>query len=216
MATTLTRPIRERRPTHRIMTIAVFVAGFIVPAASPATALAAVQADDWRRRIDAGLARVDSLIRADRLDAARTALDEWSATHTDVPGIDRAEAGLLRGRLARSWTEAEQAFIATAIGYPVTPQAPEALLRLGQGLVAAAIPPAEPDAAARAVAYLERLVADYPNSHVRTQAFLWLARALHADGRAAAACRRLDQAPLAAGDSATVSLILYDKRARCG
>jgi TolA-binding protein len=101
------------------------------------------------------------------------------------------------------------------VAYPATPHAPEALLRLGQGLVSAAMAGTEPDAARRAVAWLQRLINDYPTAPARPTAFLWLARALHADGRTPAACTRLQQAPIAAADSITASLIESDRRRLC-
>lgn len=167
-----------------------------------------------QRVVDPGLVRIDSLIAADRLDEARFDLATWIDTHPAAPGADRAAAGLLRGRLARTWAEAEDAYLTTALAYPVTGQAPVAMLRLGQGLTAAAATGADPEAGRRAVAYLERLVTDYPTTPVRAQGYLWLARALHAQGRTPAACQRLDQAP-AAADSITISLIESEKRTIC-
>ena len=102
----------------------------------------------------------------------------------------------------------------TALAYPITGQAAEALLRLGQGLLADADAGGDPDSARRAVAYLERLVTDYPTSPVRAQGHLWLARALNRQGRNAAACQRLSTAPTAT-DSITASLIESEKRTIC-
>jgi transcriptional regulator GlxA family with amidase domain len=178
------------------------------------TGRAAAQAGP-ARSVDSALTRVDSLISADRLADARSALAAWSVANPEAAGADRAVAGILRGRLARSWKEAEEAWLATAVGYPVTPQAPEALLRLGQGLVSAAQAGTEPDAARRAVAWLQRLVHDYPTASARPAGYLWLARALLADGRTAAACSRLEQAPVAAADSVTASLIEAERRRVC-
>jgi hypothetical protein len=165
--------------------------------------------------VDAALARIDSLIAADRLTDARSALAAWSAANPEAPGADRAAAGILRGRLAHTWKEAEDVWLATAVGFPVTPQAPEALLRLGQGLVSAAEAGSEPDAARRAVAWLQRLVNNYPTASVRPAGYLWLARALLAEGRTAAACSRLQQAPVAAADSITASLIRAERQRVC-
>jgi len=182
---------------------------FVALTASPAHARQAAMQPDSQ------LVRIESLITMERRDEARTLLATWTATHTDAPGAHRATAGLLRGRLARSWPEAEEAYLSTVLRYPVTAQAPEALLRLGQGLVTAASTGREPDAARRAVAYLERLVADYPNYNARPAAYLWLARALHANGQTATACARLRQAPIVAADSTTASLIDAERRAHC-
>lgn len=157
---------------------------------------------------DRELARIDSLIAADALAEARDRLAAWNSAHSasdaSVSGPARALALMLAGRLATTWDAAEQAYIAVALGYPVSPQAPEAMLRLGQGLLAAGRPR---DGAARAVAYLERLINDYPNSPFRTQGYLWLARAQDARGRAGAACASLRQAATLPADSALARLI---------
>lgn len=182
---------------------------FAAMTASPAHARQAAMPPDSQ------LVRIESLITMERRDEARTLLATWTATHTDAPGAYRATAGLLRGRLARSWPEAEEAYLSTVLRYPVTEQAPEALLRLGQGLFVAASTGREADAARRAVAYLERLVADYPNFDARPAAYLWLARALFATGQTSTACARLRQAPIAGADSTTASLIDAERRAHC-
>lgn len=201
------RPHTKRRNVRRVWQTA-------LAATLLATATASAQ-----RPIDPALTRVESLISAGLLQDARVALDQWNAEHppelTGVRGADRATAGILEGRLARTWNEAVDQYLAVALGYPATRQAPEALFRLGQGFVAAAAAGAEPDAAGRAVAYLERLVADYPTAPQRASAFLWLARALRADGRRAAACDRLDLARTVESDSVTAALIEADRTRQC-
>jgi len=172
-----------------------------------------------QRPTSAELSRIDSLIAADRLDPARAALEAWRTANPagsgGIPGADRARAAVLAGRLARTWAEARDSYSSAALGYPVTDAAAEALLRLGQGLVIAAQTGQPPDAAPRAVAWLERLVSDYPNSPFRPPGYLWLARALVANGNVNAACQRLARAP-AAADSQTARLIDAEKKARCG
>lgn len=129
------------------------------------------------------LDRVDSLVTAGTYDEARSILDQWWSARDefDVPGSDMARALMLRAQLAPDPETAEPDYLAVIIGYPTSSHAPEALLRLGQGLLA------DGDAT-RAAAYLERLVADYPGRPQRLTALLWLARADNAARRPAAAC----------------------------
>ena len=129
------------------------------------------------------LDRADSLLTAGEYELARTTLaDWWSARESfEVPGSDRPRALMLRARLAAGPEEAEEDYLAVVLGYPTSIHAPEALLRLGQGLLTAGDPN-------RAAAYLERLVADYPGRPQRLAALLWLARAHNAARRPAAAC----------------------------
>jgi TolA-binding protein len=153
------------------------------------------------------LARVDTLIAAGALNEARGRLAAWNGAHPPGgPGVDdstRARALMLAGRLATTWAAAQEAYIAVALGYPVSTQAPEAMLHLGQGLLAGGLPAGT----SRAIAYLERLINDYPNSPFRTQAYLWLARAQAAGGRTAAACASIRQAATLPADSVLGHLI---------
>lgn len=129
------------------------------------------------------LDRVDSLVTAGHYDEARSTLDQWWSARDEfeVPGSDMARALMLRAQLAPDIEAAEPDYLAVVLGYPTSPHAPEALLRLGQGLLAAGD-------ATRAAAYLERLVADYPGRPQRPRAQLWLARANNAARRPGAAC----------------------------
>jgi TolA-binding protein len=129
------------------------------------------------------LDRVDSLVVAGDYSAARSTLDRWWSARDqfDVPGSDKARALMLRAQLAPDAETAEPDYMAVVLGYPTSDHAPEALLRLGQGLLATG-------EAARSAAYLERLTADYPGWSRRPLALLWLARANTAARRSAAAC----------------------------
>lgn len=129
------------------------------------------------------LDRADSLVTAGDYDAARSILERWWSARDqfDVPGSDMARALMLRAQLAPDPETAEPDYLAVVIGYPTSSHAPQALLRLGQGLLA------EGDAT-RAAAYLERLVADYPGRPERLPGLLWLARANNAASRPGQAC----------------------------
>ncbi|HUF11705.1 MAG TPA: SPOR domain-containing protein [Longimicrobiales bacterium] len=134
---------------------------------------------------DATLARVDSLAAAGRLSEARSTLASWRVRHpTGSPGAGpaaHAQALFLEGRLATDAAVAIDSYLAIALAYPTSGDAPAALLRLGQGLLASGDAP-------RAAAYLERLTADYPRAAERPAALLWLARAHTATRRPDRAC----------------------------
>jgi cell division protein FtsN len=134
---------------------------------------------------DGRLARVQNLIATGRLTEARNTLTQWERDNgdprSDATSDDRARALYLTGVLSTDAKAAEDAFISVVLSYPSSPVAPEALLRLGQGLYTAG----ETD---RAIAYLERLRSDYPGSPQRETALLWLTRAQLAAGDAATAC----------------------------
>jgi cell division septation protein DedD len=138
------------------------------------------------------LDRVDGLLAAGRLTDARSTLARWIAANP--PGAraaspeDRARARLLEGRLTPDVASAEEAYRSVVLSYPRTRAAPEAMLRLGQVLVAVAMADADSAAARRAVDYLDRLVDDYPGSEHRTLGMLWLARAHEVVGDHPSAC----------------------------
>lgn len=163
------------------------------------------------------LSHIDSLIAADAPGAARSRLAEWNRAHasgdTSVTGNIRVRALILEGRLATTWSAAEKAYMGVVLGYPVSPQAPEAMLRLAQGLLAERN---ARDGVARATAYLQRLVSDYPNSPYRTEGYVWLARAHETAGMTGAACRSLNQAAGMQADTVLARIIAADRGRVCG
>jgi cell division septation protein DedD len=150
--------------------------------AAPAAARAQ-QAQSAAR--DAALERVHNLIATGRFTEARNTLTQWETSNRDARSgarpADRARALYLKGVLSTDVKEAEEAFLGVVLSYPSTDAAPDALLRLGQGLLTAGEP-------RRAIAYLECLRNDYPGAPQQESAPLWLARAQLAAGSAAAAC----------------------------
>lgn len=156
------------------------------------------------------LPRIDSLVITGDYDAARAALDRWwSARESfDVPGSDMARALMLRAKLQTDPAQAESDYLALVLGYPASPLAPEALLRLGQGLVATGD-------ASRAAAYLQRLTADYPGRAERPAAFLWLARANTATRQYAAACRAANTGLADARDPQVAAMLRIEASAAC-
>jgi cell division protein FtsN len=134
---------------------------------------------------DRTLERVHNMIATGRLTEARNTLNEWQRENDDPRSAatpdDRARALYLTGALSTDAKAAEDAFTGVVLGYPSSPVAPEALLRLGQSFYAAG----ETD---RALTYLQRLRSDYPASPQRETGMLWLTRAHLASGNPAAAC----------------------------
>ena len=156
------------------------------------------------------LDRVDSLVAAGDYDVARTSLTRWWSARDqfDVPGSDMARALMLRAQLAPDPGTAEPDYLAVVLGYPTSDHAPEALLRLGQGLLATGD-------AARSAAYLGRLVADYPGRPQRLPGLLWLARANSAARRPAAACTAARQGLQDARDPDLAAMLRVEAAAAC-
>lgn len=125
------------------------------------------------RAQDADLGRAERLVAHGRYTEARDVVGRWleraRGSASDVSAGERARARLLRARLAPDLESAERHYLAVVLGYPSTPQAAEALLRLGQGLAAAG-------ERERGVEYLRRLTVDHPESPRRETALRWLAR----------------------------------------
>lgn len=188
------------------------LAGGVPARALLAAALLAGAAAPAAARQGAQLDAVEAAAAAGRLTEARTLLERWNREHPvggAAPSADRARALLLAGRLSTDFANAEDAYLAVVLGHPSSAAAPEALLRLGQGLLAAGD-------AARAAAYLERLAADYPGAPQRAPGLVWLARAQSATGRRDAACATLHRARDVAADAETRDLADADLRECAG
>ena len=159
------------------------------------------------------LARIDSLIERGRFTEARAALGRWQREHPtasrNAAASDHAHALLLQGRLSMDADAAVDAYLALVLGYPASREAPEALLRLGQGLLQGN----EPD---RARAYLLRLINDYPNAPQRSAGQLWLARTQYAMGANAEACTIARNAIAArSADPAILELLQHTESETC-
>jgi tetratricopeptide (TPR) repeat protein len=174
-----------------------------------ALALAVALPTDGRAQVPT-LDRVDSLVTAGEYERARDILDQWWSARDEfeIPGSDKARALMLRAQLAPDLETAEPDYLAVVLGYPTSPHAPEALLRLGQGLLA------DGDAT-RAAAYLERLVADYPGRPQRTPGLLWLARASAEARRYQAACAAARQGLQSTNDPDLRAMLQVEAGAAC-
>lgn len=154
---------------------------------------------------------VDSLMTAGEYDAARSTLVGWwsGRNEGDVAGSDMARALMLRAQLEPAPRSAESDYLSVVLGYPASPHAAEALLRLGQGLLATGD-------ATRAAAYLDRLATDYPGRLQRPVTLLWLARASIAARRADAACRAAREGLEGTQDPILAGMLRAEAGAACG
>jgi cell division septation protein DedD len=186
----------------RAVTLALALALGMAAAPAIATASAAAQSP--------GLDRADSLIAAAAYDQARAVVQEWWAGRdaTSAPGAERARALMLRARLAPDPASAESDYLAIVLGYPASPQAPQALLRLGQGLLIS-------NEAARAAGYLQRLVIDYPGRAERTHGLLWLARASYAARQTDAACQAAREGLRDSRDPDMIAMLRVEEAGSC-
>ncbi len=161
-----------------------------------------------RAQGESELDRIEALMGAGDYEGARTSLERWWAAAQDASAGARAQALMLRARLASDPQAAERDYLALALGYPTSTYAPTALLRLGQGFLATGD-------RARATAYLQRLVDDYPGSPDRTIGLLWLARIHRMDGSAATACALARQGIQIASDDELVARFRDEETAAC-
>lgn len=194
----MTRVMREVGPgAMGLAAVAVALAAVVV-AAAPAAAQVPT------------LNRVDSLVNAGAYGTARADLDRWWSARDEfvVPGSDMARGLMLRARLAPDPDAAESDYLAVVLGYPASDHAPEALLRLGQGLLATGD-------ATRSAAYLARLVADYPGRPQRLAGLLWLARAHDAARRPGPACTAAREGLRDARDPDLVAMLRAEVEGSC-
>lgn len=195
------RHTRARPWATALLTVALLTAAALASALVPTALRAQVPTLD----------RVDSLIAHGQYPTARATLDGWFSARDqfDVPGSDMARALMLRARLAPDPGAAEPDYLAIVLGYPTSEHAAEALLRLGQGLLAAGD-------AGRAAAYLERLVSDYPGRPQRTPGLLWLARARSATRRYEEACSAAREGLRDGRDPDLTAMLRVEAGASCG
>lgn len=168
------------------------------------------------------LGQIESLAAAGRLTDARSLLQRWQGDHPtdagDVTPAARARSLLLQARLATDPEAAEEAYVAIALGYPTSAAAPEAILRIGQGLVASgSVEGTSGPSARKAVSYLQRLVTDYPGTPERTEGLLWLSRAYQLSARGTQACATIEDAIREGiADPAMAARFRAEREAACG
>lgn len=129
---------------------------------------------------DAAFARAQQMVLAGQDSAGRALVD--STLMATVEGTPRYAEGLFwRATFSRTAAAAERDYRRIAVEYPLSPRAPEALLRLAQ------LELTRGDRA-NARAHLERLQREHPSSSSSARAGLMLARLAFDDGDTAAGC----------------------------
>lgn len=129
-------------------------------------------------------ARARALVDGGDGDAARTLLDSLVGT-VPVGTFDFAEALYWRAVLAERIGDAERDWKRLVIDVPLSPRAPDALVRLGELEMLRAHP-------AEARVYFTRLLRDFPSGVYRAKGLLWLTRSYFEERNTAGGCRALD------------------------
>lgn len=112
---------------------------------------------------------------------ARALLQRWQKDNPNAARAQPEQQARYHMLLARTFMAADSAedhYLTVALNYPTSTFAPEALLRLAQARTLRGD-------TAQAVAYLQRLLADYPKSDRRSAASDWLARIQPASAKSA-------------------------------
>lgn len=148
---------------------------------------------------DPSLDMVEAALDSGKVEMARAELIRWFDDYEDAAEIDKlARARFLRGRMTADADSAELDYIWVAIDgggpYAALAWLKLAQLRLMRG------------DAARAVSDLERLRADYPNSPILAESWLWSGFTLEAAGDLGAACEAWERASALATSPADASV----------
>lgn len=130
------------------------------------------------------LDHAEGRITGGQFPEARGLLERWRRENPAAARSDQEQMAryhLLTARVTTNADTAEYNYLTVAVDYPTARAAPEALLRLAQ------VQAMRGDTA-QAAAYVERMIADYPDSELRPMGAVWLAR-LKAKGQNAAVCQ---------------------------
>jgi hypothetical protein len=163
---------------------------------------------DSAATVDTIFVRVQRLAANGQGDAARALVQQtFEAAPTASPRY--VEALYWRAVVAATAADAERDLRTLIVDYPLSPWSEEALMRLAQ----LEMTRGEMD---KALAHLERVTMEHPNSTTRPRAEFWMARVMFEQGRAPDACRHLGNASrsVAAGDVELKNQIDY-WMARC-
>jgi cell division septation protein DedD len=132
------------------------------------------------------LDHAEARITGGQFSEARGLLQRWrreNPTAARTAQEQQARYHLLAARLSTNADTAEYNYLTVAVDYPTSRFAPEALLRLAQARHTRGD-------TTQATSYLQRLLADYPESEFRPMGAVWLSR-LRAKGQDAAVCEVL-------------------------
>ena len=134
--------------------------------------------------VEGTTARARAMVDAGDGAAARTLLDSLAGT-VPVGTFDFAEVLYWRAVLAERIGDAERDWKRLAIDVPLSPRAPDALVRLGELEMLRGHP-------AEARVYFTRLLRDFPSGVYRAKGLLWLTRSYFEERNMAGGCRALD------------------------
>ena len=129
-------------------------------------------------------ARARAMVDAGDGTMARTLLDSLVGA-VPVGTIDLAEALYWRAVLAERIGEAERDWKRLVIDVPLSPRAPDALVRLGELDMLRGHP-------VEARVYFTRLLRDFPSGAYRAKGLLWLSRSYFEERNIAGGCSALD------------------------
>jgi cell division septation protein DedD len=118
------------------------------------------------------LEQAESRLGAGVFEEARDLLAQWRRQNPNAARTNQEQQAryhLLSARLTMNADSAEDQYLTVALNYSTTRSAPEALLRLAQSRFARGD-------AKQATNYLERLLADFPDSDHRAMGAVWLSR----------------------------------------
>ena len=174
----------------------------VVAAASAleASAQAAVAAADTTATTDSVFLRIQRLAANGQGDAARALVQqEFDAAPT---GSSRyVQALYWRAVVAATAADAERDLRTLVVDYPLSPWSVEALMRLAQ----LEMTRGDMD---KALAHLDRVLAEHPTDPARPRASFWEARVMFEQGRVPDACRRL---AVASSDASPTDVELRDQ-----
>ena len=134
--------------------------------------------------VEGTTARARAMVDGGDGAAARTLLDSLAGT-VPVGTFDFAEVLYWRAVLAERVGDAERDWKRLVIDVPLSPRAPDALVRLGELEMLRGHP-------AQARVYFTRLLRDFPSGVYREKGLLWLTRSYFEERNMAGGCGALD------------------------
>ena len=154
---------------------------------------ASAQSADTAAAPDTIFTRIQQLAANGQGDAART-LAQQAVEGAPTASPRFVEALYWRAVVAATAADAERDLRTIIVDYPLSPYSPDALMRLAQ----LEMTRGEND---KAMAHLQRVVTEHPDSPDRARASFWMARVSFQQGQPGAACRQLADAARTAADS---------------
>ncbi len=166
-----------RRPRVGVLVMAAVVCAFMLPMATTVSA-------QVTPAVERTTARARAMVDGGDGATARALLDSLVGA-VPVGTIDLAEALYWRAVLAERIAEAERDWKRLVIDVPLSPRAPDALVRLGELDMLRGHP-------ADARVYFTRLLRDFPGGTYRAKGLLWLTRSYFEERNMVGGCSALD------------------------